>query len=200
MKDDKIEFNFFAQSYAQFLILEALTFNEKMLSKELFDYVVEKSNPSLLSASVKQLNIYLLEMVSIGLIDLEDIPELRNQEQQSFSITEAGIEALRNRTFQSVASSAFFNRQAIRLSRRTLYLSIISVGIALISIFISISSSNSSYIEYHNMKKEFNEIRKILINTDSVEFKLNRMQLNEIISANKLDTIIIIDKAQATTH
>ena len=75
-------------------------------------------------------------MEFIGLIRIEFNPQIR---QTLIYITEKGLEEYKKQTYHILAANLLEAEESRRLSRRTLYLAIVSVVIAVVSIVIAIS-------------------------------------------------------------
>jgi len=154
MKEKKIENLLCSRSYLQALILDSLIDRNEKTFQDVFDYSIQFYSKFHEQLPVILIFVYLKELENLNLVEITKIPEnpnefnIYNLKLASCKITEEGISAIRNQSFHSVATSVFQNRQAIILSRRVLFLSIISILIAISSIFISvlISTSNDNKI------------------------------------------------------
>ena len=84
----------------------------------------------------KLVDKWLVDMEFIGLIRIEFNPQIR---QTLIYITEKGLEEYKKQTYHILAANLLEAEESRRLSRRTLYLAIVSVVIAVVSIVIAIS-------------------------------------------------------------
>ena len=79
-------------------------------------------------------------MIRLGLV--EPI-ETDNKYAPNFKITDDGVKAYQAHTFQSLATSSFFNYQTYRMSILMMIVTIISVLVAILSIIVTIYVTNA---------------------------------------------------------
>ena len=89
--------------------------------------------------SVAQINLIISKMIRLGLV--EPI-ETDNKYAPNFKITDDGVKAYQAHTFQSLATSSFFNYQTYRMSILMMIVTIISVLVAILSIIVTIYVTN----------------------------------------------------------
>ena len=89
--------------------------------------------------SVARINLIISKMIRLGLV--EPI-ETDNKYAPNFKITDDGVKAYQAHTFQSLATSSFFNYQTYRMSILMMIVTIISVLVAILSIIVTIYVTN----------------------------------------------------------
>ena len=75
------------------------------------------------------------KLVRLGLLE-KNITE--NEYNPKFKITEAGIKAMQQQTFQTLAASSFYNYQTYKLNKRMLWMSLCMLLTAIVSIVVSV--------------------------------------------------------------
>jgi len=75
------------------------------------------------------------KLVRLGLLE-KIVTE--NEYNPKFKITEAGVKAMQQQTFQTLAASSFYNYQTYKLNKRTLWMSLCMLITAIVSIVVSV--------------------------------------------------------------
>lgn len=137
--------NFYQEYSILAAILEAFVILDKWhvssLNKWVFSYVDKTFYPKM---TVIQYELYLHKLCRLGLIE-----EIKEDEQDGknvvYRITERGLDALRQQTFSNMAQTALFNYQAsiandeaLKINKKIRVLTFFAVGIAIISMLLSI--------------------------------------------------------------
>ena len=137
--------NFYQEYSILAAILEAFVIIDKWhvssLNKWVFSYVDKTFYPKM---TVIQYKLYIHKLCRLGLI--EEIKEdVQDGKDVVYHITERGLEALRQQTFSNMAQMALFNYQAsmanneaLKINKKIRLLTILAVGIAIISMLLSI--------------------------------------------------------------
>lgn len=137
--------NFYQEYSILAAILEAFVIIDKWhvssLNKWVFSYVDKTFYPKM---TVIQYKLYIHKLCRLGLI--EEIKEdVQDGKDVVYHITERGLEALRQQTFSNMAQTALFNYQAsmanneaLKINKKIRLLTILAVGIAIISMLLSI--------------------------------------------------------------
>lgn len=116
--------------YLQVLILEILVIHDgKIITDNLLPETIKRTrrNPTASwSITVPDLLAQTRFLHNLGLIKVEG---------KMIIIEERGIEALRNGTFQNMASTAFFNHKTLSTATLALYVSIAAAAFALLALF-----------------------------------------------------------------
>lgn len=137
--------NFYQEYSILAAILEAFVILDKWhvssLNKWVFSYVDKTFYPKM---TVIQYKLYIQKLCRLGLIE-----EIKEDEQDGkdvvYRITERGLDALRQQTFSNMAQTALFNYQAsmanneaLKINKKIRLLTILAVGIAVVSLLITI--------------------------------------------------------------
>lgn len=137
--------NFYQEYSILAAILEAFVILDKWhvssLNKWVFSYVDKAFYPKM---TVIQYELYIRKLCRLGLIEEEKGDE-PNGKDVVYSITERGLEALRQQTFSNMAQTALFNYQAsiandeaLKTNKKIRILTILAVVIAILSMLLSI--------------------------------------------------------------
>lgn len=109
------------------------------LNKTIVNYVPKEF---VWDISVARINLIISKMIRLGLVELL---ETENKYAPKFRITLDGVKAYQEHTFQSLATSSFFNYQtyllskkADKMSHRMFWVTIVSVVVAILSVFVTI--------------------------------------------------------------
>lgn len=136
IKNIQIARNFFVKSYLQSLIMESLSSGKTKSLKDISDYSKRNYNKEIYyGTAVYKFHFALIELVQMGFVELIDVAPDINMINQDCSchITEEGYEAYKNQLFQNKAASIFYGW-------RTYCLTLVIIGISILSIFLSLFS------------------------------------------------------------
>lgn len=78
-----------------------------------------------------------------------------DKDNPKFKITEAGVKAMQQQTFQTLAASSFYNYQTYKLNKRTLWMSLCMLIVALLSMALSLVT----FQRMNNESKEQTQIQ-----------------------------------------
>lgn len=123
---------FYQEHFIMSAVLEAFFFKNEISFKELNETIVNYVPKEFIwDISVARINLVISKMIRLGLVKAIEID---NEYAPNFKITDDGIKAYQAHTFQSLATSSFFNYQtyqlnkkADRMSKLMLFATIISV-------------------------------------------------------------------------
>lgn len=134
---------FYQEHFIMSAILEAFSVSDQIsftqLNQTIANYIPQEF---IWNIPVSQINLAITKMKRLGFID---IVETENKYAPNFRITEDGAKIYQAYTFQTLASSSFFNYQtyqlnkkADKMSRYMLTATIISIVVAILSVMITI--------------------------------------------------------------
>jgi len=135
---------FYQEHFAMSAVLEAFIDKNEINFRELNESVFNRVPQEFIyKVPVTFFQNIILRMIRLGLIDSI---ETGNKNLLMFKITEEGILALRQQTYQSLAASSFFNfqtqelnKQFLSINRRSLrmniYMLIVTIGSILVTIY-----------------------------------------------------------------
>lgn len=110
-----------------------------------FNYIINAIYPRIpkwiwrLKITVNDCQMAISKLVRLGL--LEPI-ESENNHNPIFKITDDGIKALQEQTFQNLAVSSFFSYQTYIMNRRSFWMTILMLIVAIMSVFVTIFTLN----------------------------------------------------------
>ena len=81
------------------------------------------------------------KLIRLGFIEYVG---LEGKYNPKFKITDNGIKALREQTFQILAASSFFSHQTYLINKRSFWLTIIMLIVTILSVIVTIKSLNKS--------------------------------------------------------
>lgn len=127
----------YEQNFLMSAILDSFIHYQSRNLKELLHMVLNEKVPLYFFYNVSIHDIYrvIIEMIKLGYIDLY------RKEQTLvpiFQLTDLGVKMLQERTLQNVALASFYSYQSYELNKKTVYLSLVAVFLAILSIIISI--------------------------------------------------------------
>ena len=105
----------------------------KEINKVIYNRIPKKDY--LFKLRVVDYPIAVGKLVRLGLLE-KNITE--NEYNPKFKITEAGIKAMQQQTFQTLAASSFYNYQTYKLNKRMLWMSLCMLLTAIVSIVVSV--------------------------------------------------------------
>ena len=106
--------------------------NFKELNEHIFNYIPKTF---LHDIPVKSIQNIILKMIRFGFI----IPKkTENIDLPLFEITEIGISALQQQTFQSLAASSFYNYHTHLLNKRSLWMNLLMLIVTIASVVVTI--------------------------------------------------------------
>lgn len=108
----------------------------KELNEAIVNYIPKEFNWNI---SVARIDLIISKMIKLGFV--EPI-ETDNEYAPNFKITDDGVKAYQEHTFQSLATSSFFNYQTYRMSILMMIVTIVSVLVAILSIIVTIYVTN----------------------------------------------------------
>ena len=134
---------FYQEHFIMSAILEAFFFKNEISFKELNETIVNYVPKGFIwDISVARINLVISKMIRLGLVEAI---ETDNKYAPNFKITDDGIKAYQEHTFQTLATSSFFNYQtyqlnkkADRMSKLMLAATIASVLVAILSVIVTI--------------------------------------------------------------
>lgn len=134
---------FYQEHFIMSAILEAFFFKNEISFKELNETIVNYVPKEFIwDISVARINLVISKMIRLGLVEAI---ETDNKYAPNFKITDDGIKAYQEHTFQTLATSSFFNYQtyqlnkkADRMSKLMLAATIASVLVAILSVIVTI--------------------------------------------------------------
>ena len=134
---------FYQEHFIMSAILEAFFFKNEISFKELNETIVNYVPKEFIwDISVARINLVISKMIRLGLVEAI---ETDNKYAPNFKITDDGIKAYQEHTFQTLATSSFFNYQtyqlnkkADRMSKLMLTATIASVLVAILSVVVTI--------------------------------------------------------------
>ena len=199
MKEKKLEDWLNSRSYLQALILDSLIDKDEKTFQDIFDYSVPFYSKFHENLPAVLLFVYLKELDHLDLVEVTKIPtnpkefNMFNLKSATCKITTSGLTAIRNQSFHGVATSAFQNRQANVLSRRVLFLSIITMIIAVTSIYISVLISMSADEKSIKLINAIESSYKY--NGEPITVKVDSFQLEKLLrNQQKADSIMMKNK------
>ena len=131
---------FYQEHFIMSAILEAFFFKNEISFKELNETIVNYVPKGFIwDISVARINLVISKMIRLGLVEAI---ETDNKYAPNFKITDDGVKAYQAHTFQSLATSSFFNYQTYRMSILMMIVTIISVLVAILSIIVTIYVTN----------------------------------------------------------
>ena len=131
---------FYQEHFIMSAILEAFFFKNEISFKELNETIVNYVPKEFIwDISVARINLVISKMIRLGLVEAI---ETDNKYAPNFKITDDGVKAYQAHTFQSLATSSFFNYQTYRMSILMMIVTIISVLVAILSIIVTIYVTN----------------------------------------------------------
>jgi Mg2+ and Co2+ transporter CorA len=117
-------------------VLEAFSFNNEInfkdLNETILNYVPKKF---IWEIRVTELNQIIGKMIRLGFI--EPI-KTNNEYNPKFKITIKGIETIQQQTYQSLASSSFFNYQTFQLSKRANKMNVLMLIVTIMSVIVTL--------------------------------------------------------------
>lgn len=106
--------------------------NFKELNEHIFNYIPKKFLDDM---PLRFIHFIILKMIRMGLI----IPiKSENIYLPIFKITDAGIHALQQQTFQSLATSSFFNYHTHVLNKRSIWMNLCMLIVTITSVIVTI--------------------------------------------------------------
>jgi hypothetical protein len=111
----------------------------KELNTHVFNYVPKQFLSDL---HVTFFQNTILKMIRLGLITAK---ETENKFMPVFEITESGIQALQQQTFQSLASSSFYSYQTNTVNQKLLLLTICVLIVTVASVIVTILTLTSGH-------------------------------------------------------
>lgn len=134
---------FYQEHFIMSAILEAFSFQNKISFKQLNEYIINYVPQEFMwDISVARINSIISKMIRLRLI--EPI-RTENEYTPDFIITNEGLKAFQEHTFQTLATSSFFsyhtyklNKQANQMSKSMLLVTISSVIVTILSIIVTI--------------------------------------------------------------
>ena len=131
---------FYQEHFIMSAVLESYFVKNEISFKELNETIVNYIPKEFTwNISVARINLIISKMIRLGLV--EPI-ETDNKYAPNFKITDDGVKAYQAHTFQSLATSSFFNYQTYRMSILMMIVTIISVLVAILSIIVTIYVTN----------------------------------------------------------
>lgn len=128
--------NLYYENFLITVILEAFLEKEDLSLKRLYEIIYSKMPKNFLwDVTVHQKQEAIIKMIRIGYINT-----IKKEDQQwpSFRITELGIKALQDQTFQTLVVSSFFNYQSYKLNKMVLLISSSAFVVAVISLIVAL--------------------------------------------------------------
>jgi hypothetical protein len=127
---------FYQEHFIMSAVLEAFFLKNEIsfaeLNKTIINYVPKGF---VWDISVTRINLIISKMIRLGLV--EPIGT-ENKYAPKFKITLDGVKAYQAHTFQTLATSSFFSYQTYQLNKKMLWVTIISVIVAITSIVVTI--------------------------------------------------------------
>lgn len=134
---DLIYSNFYQEHFAMSAILEAFLNKNEINFKDLNEFVFNRVPKEVLDVPITYYQNIILKMIRMGLITSTSN---ENDYLPIFEITDAGIDALAQQTFQSLAASSFYNFQTNKLNIRSLEINKRSLRMNLFMLIVTIGS------------------------------------------------------------
>ena len=127
---------FYQEHFLMSSILDAFQFRNEITFKELNEFIANYIPKEFIwDMTVHSQNLIIAKMIRMKLID---VIETDNKYIPSFRITENGFNAYQNQTFQTLASTSFFNFQTFRLSKRANMMNILMLIVTIMSVVVTI--------------------------------------------------------------
>jgi len=127
---------FYQEHFIMSAVLEAFFLKNEIsfaeLNKTIINYVPKGF---VWDISVARINLIISKMIRLGLVEPL---ETENKYAPKFRITLDGVKAYQAHTFQTLATSSFFSYQTYQLNKRMLWVTIISVIVAISSVVVTI--------------------------------------------------------------
>jgi hypothetical protein len=134
----KLSKKFYQEHFIMSAILEAFLFKNEITFKELNESIVNHAPKEFIwNVTAAYQNLIIGKMIRLGLIVSV---ETENEYNPKFQITDDGISTYRQYTFQSLASSSFFNYQTHLLNKRANKMTILMFIVAIMSVIVTILS------------------------------------------------------------
>ncbi len=134
---------FYQEHFIMAAVLEAFCIKNEISFKELNKTIINYVPKEFIwDIPVARINFVISKMIRLGLIEFV---ETDNKYAPNFKITNDGVKAYQEHTFQTLATSSFFNYQtyqinkkADKISKLMLIVTIISVLVAILSVIVTI--------------------------------------------------------------
>lgn len=133
---ERISLVFYQEHFIMAGILEAFYISNEISFKELNESLLNYIPKDFIwKVTGNYVNSIIIKMIRLGFI----IP-LKTEDKYSpkFQITNEGIDSLRQQIFQNLASSSFFNYQALLINKRSLRMNIYMLIVTIASILVTI--------------------------------------------------------------
>lgn len=140
---NRLSKRFYQEHFIMSAILEAFFIKDEISFKELNQTIANYIPQEFIwDIPVAQINLVIVKMKRLGFIELV---ETENEYAPNFKITDDGAKAYQVHTFQTLATSSFFNYQtyhlnkkADRISKLMLIATIVSILVAILSVIVTI--------------------------------------------------------------
>lgn len=133
---ESVSAKFYQEHFVMSAVLESFFYkNEidyKELNKAIFNYVPEEF---MWNITVPFIQTVIIKLIRLGLIVAV---ETDDKYMPIFKITEDGIKTYQQHTFQSLASSSFYNYQTQRLSKRANFMNVLMLIVTIMSVIVTI--------------------------------------------------------------
>ena len=120
-------------------ILEAFFIKNEISFKELNENIYSNIPKNISwNIAISQINLIIAKMIRLGLIIAI---KTENEYNPNFRITEDGVKAYQNQTYQILASSSFFNYQTYLLNKKANWIAILMALVTVISVIVAITAT-----------------------------------------------------------
>lgn len=133
---DNISKMFYQEHFIMAGILEAFYSGDEISFKQLNESLLNYFPKEFLwNTTVVYINSIIARMIQLGFIN-----PIKTDDKYSpkFKITDLGINALQQQTFQNLASSSFFNYQTHILNKRSVRMNILMLIVTIVSVLVTI--------------------------------------------------------------